>query len=123
MEKNASTSPSPRMPLVYDVDYQKRYARQFKGGTLFNISLSGAFLKHPKGPLGANEKIVLVFHVSGRRRKITATVVWGNEAGSGVRFVFNSKRDEQMIDDLIYFVESSRDSKKSVLDDIFKQVS
>lgn len=115
-------NPAPRTRLHLDVEFRKNYARQASKGTLKNISLTGAFLDFTGGDFRANEKLQLTFVVSGRERKIAATVIWANSSGCGVRFQPASQRDVQIVDDLIYFVEEGRSGRKNVLDDIFKKV-
>ncbi|MCM2281173.1 MAG: PilZ domain-containing protein [Bdellovibrionaceae bacterium] len=116
------TSPAPRIPLKLDVEYRRSYARNGEIGHLKNISLSGAFLEHSNGSLKTNDKVLITFTVSGRVRKIHASVVWSNKYGSGLRFSPTNNRDVQIVDDLMYFVESKRENRRDVLDDIFKQV-
>lgn len=117
-----SQSPAPRTPLNLEVTFKKNYARQVSNAVLKNISLTGAFLECQGEPFRANEKLNLTFEVVGRERKISATVIWVNSAGCGVKFHPSSHRDVQIIDDLIYFVESGRDGRRHVLNDIFKKV-
>ncbi len=114
--------PSPRTPLVLEVSFRKSYARDELAGTLKNISISGAFLESDSGSLRVNEKLQLSFVVSGRKRKVPAVVVWTNSRGAGIKFIPANNRDVQIVDDLIYFVESSRTDRRSVLDKIFKKV-
>ena len=114
-------SPARRIPLQLDINYKKSYARQDAKGILSNISITGAFLKTDTTKMELNEKIVLYFEVSGRRRKIQATVVWKNATGAGVNFMPFNNRDVQLIDDLMYFVESSRENRRSILETIFKK--
>lgn len=115
--------PAKRTPLNLEVTFKKNYARQPTSGLLKNISLTGAFLDCQAESFRTNEKIQLTFVVAGRERKIAATVIWVNSAGCGVKFQPNSNRDVQIIDDLIYFVESNRSDRRNVLDDIFKKVA
>ncbi len=117
-EKN----PAPRIPLKLDVEYRRSYARSGEIGHLKNISLSGAFLEHGNGVLKANDKLLITFIVSGRVRKIQANVIWSNRLGSGVKFAPTNNRDVQIVDDLMYFIESKRENRRDVLDNIFKQV-
>ena len=114
-------TPARRIPLTLDINYKKSYARQDSKGMLSNISLTGAFLKTDTGKLQTDEKLCLYFEVSGRRRKIQATVVWKNELGAGLSFLPFNNRDVQLIDDLMYFVESSRENRRSILETIFKK--
>lgn len=114
--------PSPRTPLVLDVNFRKSYARDEASGTLKNISISGAFLEFTDHNLRDGEKLQLRFIVGGRERKVPAVVIWSNTTGAGIKFVPANNRDVQIVDDLIYFVESSRSDRRSVLDSIFKKV-
>jgi len=123
MDMNQSSVPAPRLPLSMDVEYRRSYARHSDRGTLRNISLTGAFLETDVLGLGTNDKLQVTFIVSGRRRNLTATVVWKNEAGCGVRFHPTNNRDVQIVDDLMYFVESKRETRRDVLNNIFRRVS
>jgi len=114
-------TPAPRIPLKLDVEYRKSYGRSTEVGALKNISLSGAFLEHGNEALKNNDRVAITFKVGGRVRKINAVIVWSNESGAGIKFLPNNNRDVQIVDDLMYFVESKRESRKTVLDDIFKK--
>lgn len=114
--------PSPRTPLLLPVSFKKNYSRENSNGRLRNISLTGAFLEHGDQPFKSQEKIVLYFEVAGRERKVAATVIWSNSVGCGVKFLPTNNRDVQIIDDLIYFVESQRNDRRSVFDKILKKV-
>lgn len=113
--------PSPRIPLKLDVEYRKSYGRSSDIGQLKNISLTGAFLEHRNEKLKANDKVAITFKVGGRIRKINAVIIWTNSGGSGIKFMPTNNRDVQIVDDLMYFVESKREGRRSVLDDIFKR--
>lgn len=115
--------PAPRIPLKLDVEYRKSYGRTGETGQLKNISLSGAFLEHENEALKEGDKVAVTFKVGGRTRKITALIVWSNTAGSGVKFQPTNNRDVQIVDDLMYFVESKRENRRDVLDDIFKRAA
>jgi hypothetical protein len=115
--------PAPRTALNIKVDFRKSYARDSSGGTLKNISVTGAFLAHTSETLRAGEKLNVTFSVAGREREIHAVVVWSNSYGSGVRFLPQNNRDIQIVDDLIYFVETRRSDTRDILDKIFKKVS
>lgn len=117
-----SPMPAPRLPLKMEVEYRRSYARQTTRGTLRNISITGAFLETTTELITATDKVVITFIVSGRRRNINATVVWKNTLGCGLKFQPFNNRDVQIVDDLMYFVESSRENRRSVLDDIIKRV-
>lgn len=115
--------PAPRTPLQLEVDFRKSYARESHKATLKNISITGAFLESKHSSFKANEKIQLTFEVSDRQRKISAVVVWSNAAGCGVKFLPMNNRDVQIVDDLIYYVESNRHNRRDVLENILKRVS
>lgn len=121
-QQSMDSVPAPRLPLQLQVAYRKNYARHSETGILKNISLTGAFLETSYLELAAKDKLVLELVVSGRRRKMQATVVWKNKLGCGIQFKPFNNRDVQIVDDLIYFVESRRESRRSVLNDIFKRV-
>lgn len=116
-------TPAPRLPLMMSIEFRRSYGRQNCKGTLRNISLTGAFLETTTEVLESKDKLLVTLSVSGRRRKIAATVVWKNQSGCGIQFQPFSNRDVQIVDDLMYFVETSRSSRRSVLDDIIKRVS
>lgn len=114
---------APRTPLHLDVSFRRSYARDDSHGTLKNISLSGAFLEISNHDLRVDEKINLTFVVASRERKITAQIVWKNSLGAGVRFMPQNSRDVQIVDDLIYYVETKRMGHRGILDGILKKVS
>jgi hypothetical protein len=116
-------TPAPRIPLKLEVEYRRSYGRASDVGQLKNISLTGAFLEHANEGLKSHDKVAITFQVGGRTRKINAIVIWSNSAGAGLRFLPSNNRDVQIVDDLMYFVESKRETRRSVLDDIFKQTS
>lgn len=121
MEETAKL-PAPRTPLDMEVSFKKNYAREEVRGRLRNISLSGAFLETTGESFRANEKIQLKFVVEGRERKVAASIIWVNSVGCGVKFLPTNNRDVQIVDDLIYYVENNRTSRRSVVDQIFKKV-
>jgi hypothetical protein len=116
-------TPASRTPLNIEVVYRKSYARDESSGTLKNISITGAFLAHTATQLKAGEKIHMAFSVAGRERNIHAVVIWTNSQGAGIKFLPQNNRDVQIVDDLIYFVETKRTGSRDVLDKIFKKVS
>ncbi len=122
IERLPTGKTSPRIPLQLGIEFRRNYARQMVKGTLRNISLTGAFVETGTIDLQSADKLVLTLSVGGRRRKISATVIWKNQDGCGVRFKPFNNRDVQIVDDLMYFVENSRDTKRSVFDDIIKRV-
>lgn len=106
------------------VEFRRNYARQASKGILLNISLTGAFVETvDTANLESADKIVVTLSVGGRRRKIPAKIVWKNQMGCGIQFKPFNNRDVQLVDDLMYFVENSRESSRSVFDDIVKRVS
>lgn len=119
---DSSNVPAPRTPLLLPVSFKKNYSREDSKGNLRNISLTGAFLEHNHEAFRPQEKIVIYLQVAGRERKLAATVIWSNSVGCGVKFNPANNRDVQIIDDLIYFVESQRSDRRSVIDKIFKKV-
>lgn len=118
-----ATSTEPRLPLEMKVEYRKTYGRSCHLGLLKNISLTGAFLQIHEPDISPKDKLVLTFNVSGRERKIQAKVIWTNSIGCGVELKPFNNRDIQIIDDLMYFVKTNRESQKVLLEDIFKRVS
>lgn len=121
MDAKQDTVPAPRIPLQMQIEYRKSYGRQNTKGVLKNISLTGAFLETETLELAPTDKVVLEFVVSDRRRKMIATIIWKTPAGCGVRFQPFNKRDTQIVDDLMYFVQNTREFRRNLLDDIFKQ--
>lgn len=119
----SNKAPAPRTPLFLEVGFRKNYARDNSFGVLKNISLSGAFIETTDESLALNEKLHLNFIVAARKRKISAKVIWKNSLGVGVQFLSTNNKDIQIIDDLIYFVESKRIGHRSVFDGILKKVS
>lgn len=116
-----NANPSPRIPLKLNVEYRKSYGRSQEAGVLKNISLSGAFLVHENEEIKTGDKVGITFKVGGRVRQINALIVWNAEGGSGIKFLPSNNRDVQIVDDLMYFVESKRENRRDVLDDIFKK--
>ncbi|MBX3020533.1 MAG: PilZ domain-containing protein [Bdellovibrionales bacterium] len=121
MDVKQDKVPSPRIPLQMHIEYRKSYGRQNVKGVLKNISLTGAFLETETIELAPEDKVVIEFVVSERRRKMAATIIWKNGKGCGIQFHPFNKRDTQIVDDLMYFVQNRREFRRSLLDDIFKQ--
>lgn len=115
--------PASRYPLELDILFKKSYAREADTGTLKNVSITGAFIENSTTQFKNRDKITITLNLSGRERHIAATVVWANQRGCGVRFAPFNNQDIQIVDDLIYFLESKRESRKDVLSSIFKKVS
>ncbi|MNJ91009.1 PilZ domain protein [compost metagenome] len=120
--EEAQKVPAPRTPLNLEVSFKRSYARDEAKGLLKNISISGAFLEFVGADFRVNEKIQLMFIVAGRERKVSASVIWVNSAGVGIKFLPMNNRDVQIVDDLIYFVENDRTGRRSVMDTILKKV-
>lgn len=122
-----SQLPATRTPLHLDVSFRRSYARQDTSGVLKNISLTGAFLELDHHDLRVDEKINMTFVVGSRERKITAQIIWKNSLGAGIRFIPQNNRDVQIVDDLIYFVETKRMGHREILggilDGLIKKVS
>lgn len=123
MQSDETQKPAPRIPLMVGVKYRRSYARNNQAGTLKNISITGAFLEAASEDLIPRDKITINFTVSGREREIPAEIVWRNELGCGVRFLPTNNRDVQIVDDLMFFVETKRESRREVLNGIFKKVA
>lgn len=115
-------NPAQRVPLCLPIEFRKTYSRQASKGGLLNISITGAFLEHGTQDLEINDRINIHFKVSGRERVLQACIIWKNSSGSGVRFNPDNNQDVQIIDDLMYFVNNRRDSRRAVLDSIFKKI-
>lgn len=121
---DTKNKPAKRLSLQQSISYKKNYARSSDFGTLKNISITGAFLNMENSEhLHIDEKLTLTFSVSGRKRQVSANVVWKSKQGCGLKFKPSNNQDIQIIDDLIYFVESKKENTKSVLDNIFNKVS
>lgn len=122
METYTST-PSPRVPLSFDVSFKKLYSRQETLGSFRNVSLTGAFLDCESHDFQTQDKLAVTVRLSGRVRKLQAVVVWCDSNGVGIKFLPSNGRDTQIIDDLIYFVENKRIGSKGVLDQILNKAS
>ena len=125
MSETTVIQPAPRIPLQLEVEFRRSYARRGEKGRLKNISLSGAFLevRTQETDLSPKDKLVVTLLVSGRARKIPATVISTAAGGCGIKFMPTNNRDVQIVDDLMYFVGDTRATQREVLDDIFKKVS
>ncbi|MFK8138923.1 MAG: PilZ domain-containing protein [Bdellovibrionales bacterium] len=116
-------SPARRLPLSIGVDYRKPYSRRCDKANVKNISLTGAFIQDPEAELQENDRISLTFEIGGRKRKISALIVWTGKHGAGVEFQHSNKQDQQIIDDLMYFVEEKQDDRRSILNKIFDEIA
>ena len=117
-------SPAKRLSLKLPVKFRRNYARKFSEGILKNISISGAYLILPKTQdINLDEKLTITFSVSGRKRQVIASVIWMDTTGCGIEFKPFNNRDVQIVDDLMFFVKSKKETRRNVLDNIFKVVS
>ncbi len=121
MESKQNSIPAPRIPLQMQIEYRRSYGRQNIKGVLKNISLTGAFLETDTLDLAPDDKVVIEFVVSERRRKMAATIVWRSDGGCGLAFQPFNKRDTQIVDDLMYFVQNRREFRRNILEDIFSR--
>ena len=115
--------PASRYPLELDVLFRKQYQRDPSYGTLKNISMTGAFIEKSALNVQLSERIVLSLNLSGRERNLTAKVIWVSQRGIGIKFSEFNNQDLQIVDDLIYFLESKRETRKDVLKKIFKKIT
>jgi hypothetical protein len=122
MDSTTETKPSPRISIDLDVEFKKSYAREAAAAKIRNISLTGCFI-NTSVPLKPSEKINVVLSVSGRTRKITATVVWCGVSGAGIQFQPFNNRDVQIVDDIMYFATEKTSSTRDLLDSILKKVA
>lgn len=113
----------PRTQLNLPVDFKRPYGRKRISGIIKNISLSGAFLGIKDLDILEGERITVMLNVGNRERPLESKVVWKNEFGCGVEFEHQNNRDVQIIDDLLYFIESKRNTTKSVFNTILLKVS
>lgn len=123
MEGKTGSVPAPRIPLAMNVQFRKSYGRQAVAGTLKNISLTGAFLETGDTDLIPADRVIVELVVSERRRKMNALIVWRNSFGCGIQFQPFNRRDTQIVDDLMYFVQNSREFRRNLLEDIFKRAA
>ncbi len=114
---------APRVPLNVSIEFRRNYARISDYGVLKNISISGAFIETNGFRLQSKEKVKLTFNVGGRVRQINAAVIWSRETGAGIKFQPYNNQDLQIVDDLIYFIENQRNSRRNVLASIFDRVT
>ena len=114
--------PSKRHALELSLEFKRNYARETSQAEIRNLSLSGALIKTTE-VLKPSEKIHVFLTVSGRRRKLQASVVWIGGGGVGIKFNHFNNRDLQIVDDIIYFATEKTTSTKSLLDNILSKVS
>lgn len=116
--------PAARIMLEVPVEFRRSYSRRNDNAVLKNISISGAYLElSDHEALSVNDKLNVRFTVSGREREVIAKVIWKGINGCGIQFSPQNNRDVQIVDDLMYFVESRKETRKIVLESIFKKVS
>ncbi|AZZ36373.1 PilZ domain-containing protein [Bdellovibrio sp. qaytius] len=99
-------NPAPRTHLELDVSVKRLWARKAMTASLKNVSLSGAFLELPVDGIFKGDMLKATFVIAKRERTIALKVVWKNEHGLGVKFMFDNHQDILMIDDLLYFAET-----------------
>ncbi len=117
-----TVTPAIRFPLQHAIEYRHSYAREIDTGVLKNISLTGAFIEAHHHRFQREDKLKLTFKIGGRLRQIAATVVWTHAGGAGIQFGHGNNQDKQIVDDLIYYIESQRDTRRNVLNNIFDKV-
>lgn len=115
--------PAPRFPVELDVKFRRSYERDFSQGILKNISLSGAFLNKDHVNVRAKDKILITLNVSGRKHSLNANVIWTCPQGCGLKFLPFNNKDTQIVDDLIYFLESKREKRKDILSNILEKIT
>lgn len=121
-----SSKPAPRTPVDFEVPMKRSYARSESMARIKNISVTGAFLEmagDERTHVKAHDKIYVRLSVAGRERKLAAEVVWMNSSGCGVKFMPQTQRDTQIVDDFIYFAENSRHDNRDLLTNIIKTVA
>lgn len=108
--------PAQRVQLYLEITYKTNYGRNEQKAVLKNISLTGGFLETNVTQLRVQDKIKIFFVVADREREIKSEVVWLSAEGAGVRFLPKNNQDHQIIDDLIYFVETRQVGYKGYFD-------
>ena len=117
-----------------NVEYKKKYARYFKNGRLKDISNSEAYLitkdeecvqkykiRNDKTILNLRDKVSVILKLGQRKRILQASVISNNAHGVKLKFHFYNNREYQIVDDLIYFIEKSKEKRRQHLDFIFSQ--
>ena len=118
------------LPLNLDVEYKKIYARSFEIGQLKHLNTSGAYLSTKNNQttteatkdLNLKDKISIVLALGERKRTLQASVVAKDDQGAKLKFHYYNHRDYQIVDDLIYFVEKSKEKRRQRLDFIFNEM-
>jgi len=122
MSNDLQGQPAVRVPLQMPVEYRHNYARETDVGVIKNVSLTGAFVESPTHRFQPQDKIKLTIRLGGRVRQLVASVVWVHPMGAGIQFKPANNQDKQLVDDLIYFVENKRNTRRDVLGTIFNRV-
>ena len=106
-----------------NVEYKKKYARHSKMGTLKNISNSEAYLltKDDSFFLNIKDEVSILFRLGERKRIVQASVISKDNHGIKIKFQFYNNKEYQIVDDLIYFIEKSKEERRQSLDFIFSQ--
>ena len=121
------------IPPNLNVEYKKKYARHFNRGILKDISHSEAYLlienegfiqeykRNDKDCLNIKDEISIILKLGQRERTLQASVISNDTYGVKIKFHFYSNREYQIVDDLIYFIEKSKEKRRQSLDFIFSQ--
>ena len=106
-----------------NVEYKKKYARHFKMGNLRDINNSEAYLltNDDKTSLNLKDEISIFLKLGERKRTIQASVILKDTHGIKIKFHFYNNKEYQIVDDLIYFIEKSKEKRRQSLDFIFNQ--
>ena len=114
-----------------NVEYKKKYARHFKKGTLKDMSHSEAYLiiknegftqkNKEQDSLNIKDEISIILKLEQRERTLQASVISNDTYGVKIKFHFYNNREYQIVDDLIYFIEKSKEKRRQSLDFIFSQ--
>ncbi len=116
------TKPAKRFSVDLAFEFKRNYARQVCKAEVRNISLTGALIK-TELTLKPTEKINVYLSLSGRMRKVAATVVWVGDKGIGLRFQPFNNRDLQIVDDIIYYATEKTTSTRDLMDSILSKVA
>jgi Tfp pilus assembly protein PilZ len=120
--QNITDEPAKRFNVELEFEFRRNYARKSDMALVKNLSVSGALVKTDR-PLKLSEKINVFLTVSGRKRRIPATVVWVGDRGVGLKFEHFNNRDLQIVDDILYYATEKSSSDKSLLDTILNKVA
>jgi hypothetical protein len=116
-------SPAKRIRLNTPIIFRRKYSRREEYGCLKNVSDTGAFLSHKRGPLTKDEKIFLILDFLGHRREVVAIVVWTHEQGSGIVFQPHVDVDSLVVREFVEFVHEEKTKRSLILDSILKRIA